>query len=122
MANSTIYDYFQEETEDALRSQIDWQMRALGVDDSFFVRVLRNDANRFAAWRASRTVLPPEAQQTLLRLWQTTLHLLSFLGFQEDQLRQLYEQFMPAPKRGEGAPVAPPWTNCTLKSFLELGG
>ena len=34
MAQSTVPDFFQEETEDALRAQVDWLVRHVGVDDA----------------------------------------------------------------------------------------
>jgi hypothetical protein len=122
MPLTTVPDYFQEETEDALRQQVEWLIRQVGADDAFFGRLLRTDAARFGAWRASRAPLPVDDLQTLHSLWHTTLHLLSFLNFQEVQLRELFQQFLPAARRGEGSPLAPPWSGCTLKAFLETAG
>jgi hypothetical protein len=75
-----------------------------------------------SSWRASQTPLRPDEQQTLRDLWHTTLHLLSFLNFQEARLRELFQHFLPAPRRGEGSPLAPPWSGTTLRAFLETGG
>jgi hypothetical protein len=122
MSLATVPDYFQEETEGALREQVEWLVRQVGVDDSFFSRLLRLDSAAFAAWRTSHTPLALDDQQTLRGLWHTTLHLLSFLNFQEDRVRELFQQFLPAPRRGEGSPLAPPWSGSTLRSFLETGG
>jgi hypothetical protein len=83
MTLSTVPDYFQEETEEALREQVEWLVREVGVDDAFFGRLLRTDAATFGVWRTSQTLLPAANEQTLRQLWQTTLHLLSFLNFQE---------------------------------------
>ena len=55
-------------------------------------------------------------------LWYMTLHLLSFQGSDETRLRDLFQQFLPAPRRGQGSPLAPPWSGTTLKGFLEMGG
>jgi hypothetical protein len=117
-----VPDFFQEETEDALRQQAEWLIREIGVDDSFFSRLLRTDAAAFADWRASRAPLSPENAQTLRALWRTMLHLLSFLNFEEDRVRALFRCFVPAPKRGEGPPLAPTWSGSTLQGFLETGG
>jgi hypothetical protein len=122
MPPSPVPDYFQEESESALRDQVAWLVRAVGVDDSFFGRLLRRDAATLSAWRASRASLPSTDVQTLHDLWHTTLHLLSFLNFQEIGVRELFEQFLPAPRRGEGSPLTPPWSGSTLKGFLETGG
>jgi hypothetical protein len=122
MALTVVPDYFQEETEDALREQAEWLVREVGVDDSFFAHLLRTDAATFAAWRASLATLPPEDEGVLHSLWHTTLHLLSFLGSREDSLRDLFQRSLPAPGPGRESPLAPPWSGFTLKSFLETGG
>jgi hypothetical protein len=122
MIRAPVPDFFQEETEDALREQVAWLVREIGVDDSFFVRLLRTDAAVFADWRASGAPLSPENAQTLRSLWRTMLHLLSFLNFEEDRVRALFRCFVPAPRRGEGPPLAPPWSGSTLQGFLERGG
>jgi hypothetical protein len=122
MTLATVPDFFQEETEEALRQQGEWLVRAVDVDDSFFARLLRTDAATIRAWRASQAPLRPDDQQTLSDLWHTTLDLLSFLNFQEARLRELFQHFLPAPRRGEGSPLAPPWSGATLRAFLETGG
>ncbi|HKI33199.1 MAG TPA: hypothetical protein VKA46_15210 [Gemmataceae bacterium] len=122
MALSTVPDYFQEETEAALREQVAWLVREIGVDDVFFSRLLRTDAAAFGDWRAARAPLSPEDQQTLHSLWHTMLHLLSHFGCEEARVRDLFHYFLPAPRRSERSPVAPPWSGSTLRSFLETGG
>lgn len=122
MTLSTVPDYFQEETEAALHQQVEWLVREVGVDDAFFGRLLRSDSTTFAAWRSSRASLPLADEQTLRALWHTILHLLSFLNCQEDRVRELFQQLLPAHRRGEGSPLAPPWNGSTLRSFLETGG
>src|SRR4051794_12615468 len=110
MTLSTVPDFFQEETEEALREQVNWLVREVGMDDSFFARLLRLDVETIAGWRSGRTFLAAEDLQTLRIFWYMTLHLLSFLGSEEARLRDLFQQFLPAPRRGEGSPLAPPWS------------
>jgi hypothetical protein len=117
-----VPDFFQEETEDALREQVGWLIHEIGVDDSFFARLLRTDAAAFADWRASRAPLSPENSQTLRDLWRTMLNLLSHFGFEEDRVRALFHCFVPARERRESPPLAPPWGGSTLQGFLETGG
>ena len=57
------------------------------------------DAETFADWRSGRTSLAAEDLQTLRLFWYMTLHLLSFLGSDETRLRDLFHQFLPAPRR-----------------------
>jgi hypothetical protein len=122
MTLSTVPDYFQEETEAALREQVAWLIGQVGLDDAFFARLLRRDRATIDAWRASRGPLPENDEQILRDLWHTTLHLLSFLNFQEPRVRDLFRHLLPAPRRGEGSPLAPPWSGSTLRDFLESGG
>src|SRR5262245_6346391 len=86
MTLSTVPDYFQEETEEALQEQVGWLIRAAGLDDSFFARLLRLDEGVFAGWRSAHAPLPAEGEQTLRNFWRMTLHLLSFLNCDEAQL------------------------------------
>jgi hypothetical protein len=43
MVRSAVPDFFQEETADALRAQVGWFARELGVEDAFFEKVLGTD-------------------------------------------------------------------------------
>jgi hypothetical protein len=122
MTRATVPDFFQEETEEALREQVQWLIREVGVDDSFFARLLRVDEDTFAAWRSSQADLVAEGAHTLRSFWRLTLHLLSFLNCEEDRVRDLLQCPIPASRRGEDSPVRPPWSGSTLRAFLETGG
>ncbi len=119
MVESTVPYFFQEETADALRSQVDWLARAVGVDDSFFARLVGTDEVTFSGWRVLDADLPPNGEETLRHLWRTVLHLLSFLNFDPPRLRELFRQTMPAcPSGGESA-LTPPWGGSSLQTYLE---
>jgi hypothetical protein len=118
----TVPDFFQEETADALRCQVDWLAREVGVDDAFFAKLLGTDLATFSNWRVLNADLPPEGEETLRRLWRTVLHLLSFLNFDEVRVRGLFRHTLPlAPPAGEGA-MTPPWSGSSLKGYLERAG
>jgi hypothetical protein len=115
----TVPDFFQEETEDALRSQVEWFGKEAGVDHAFFAGLLRVDEADFEAWIDGRGALPLEGEQALCGFWHTALHLLSFLNFEGASVQKLFGQ---APPAGKVAPPYPPWGGYTLKEFLQAGG
>jgi len=51
MVLSTVPDFFQEETPEALRAQVDWLVREVGLDDAFFENLLGTDKVTFSGWR-----------------------------------------------------------------------
>lgn len=119
LVQSSVPDFFQEETPDALRSQVDWLVHAVSVDDAFFANLLGTDALTFANWRAQDALLPAEGEDTLRTLWRTVLHLLSFLNFDQARVRDLFLRAMPACPSGEESPLTPPWSGESLKTYLE---
>jgi hypothetical protein len=122
LEQSTVPDFFQEETRDALRSQVDWLALEVGLDDSFLVRLLETDEQTFTNWRLFNADLPPGREDTLRRFWHTTLHLLSFLNFDLDRVRELFQHAVPARLKAEESALAPPWSGMTLKEYFERAG
>ena len=53
-----VPDFFQDESEEALRAQVKWQHEHLGLDDSFFAKLLGEDRRRFSSGRTTRTRSP----------------------------------------------------------------
>jgi hypothetical protein len=88
----SVPDFFQEESEEAPRSQVEWLEQHLGLRDSFFVRLLDEDPRRFLAWRRAADTLPRDKEEVMRDWWQTVLHLLSFQGFDEARVRALLER------------------------------
>jgi hypothetical protein len=119
---ATIPDFFQEETSDALRSQVDWLTREVGLDDAFFMKLLRTDAQTFSGWRRFGADLPPAGEETLRRFWRTTLHPLSSLIFDAARVRELFRFAAPARSGREKAALTPPSTGSSLKEYLERPG
>jgi hypothetical protein len=122
MVPSTVPDFFQEETAEALRSQADWLAGRLGADDAFFARLVGTDEATFSDWRVGAAGLPPGGDETLRRLWRTVLHLLSFLNFDQAKVRDLFQQTMPVRPSEEAPALAPPWGGSSLKAYLERTG
>jgi len=119
MRQSTVPDFFQEETPDAMRSQVDWLSREASIDDAFFAKLVGTDESTFSKWRVLGANLPPDGEATLRNLWRTVLHLLSYLSFDEARIRDLFLQTMPASLSGQESPLTPPWSGANLKSYLE---
>ena len=119
MKLQTVPDSFQEETEDALRSQVEWLGQEAGLNHAFFARFLGMDKADLEAWIDGRGTLPLEGEQALRGFWHTALHLLSFLNFDGASVQKLFRHSPPA---GDDAPPSPPWGGSTLQAFLEAGG
>jgi len=122
MVQSIVPDFFQEETADALRAQVDWLVREVGADSGFFENLLGTDAVTFSRWCESDALLPPDGEETLRDLWRAVLHLLSFLNFDHSRVRDLFQQTMPAYPSGTESPLTPPWSGMSLKTYLERAG
>jgi hypothetical protein len=119
MVQSTVPDFFQEETADALRAQVDWLVREVGIDGAFFEKLLATDGVTFSRWREYDALLPPDEEEILRELWRMVLHLLSFLNVDQARMRDLFHQTMPASPPGTESPLTPPWRGASLKDYLE---
>ena len=117
-----VPDFFQDESEEALRAQVKWQHERLGLDDSFFAKLLGEDRHRFSFWQKDADTLTPDKEDVLRDWWQTVLHLLSFQSFDEEKLRSLLEQTRPIGSSNEASPFSPPWSASSLKAYLENRG
>ncbi len=122
MVHPTVPDFFQEETADALRCQVDWLAREVGVDNSFFAKLLGTDQATFSNWREFKGNLPSDGEELLRRLWRTMLHLLSLLNFDEVRIRALFQHTMPVMPAAEQANLSPPWSGSSLRAYLERAG
>jgi hypothetical protein len=118
----TVPDFFQDEGEEALRAQVKWQHEHLGLDDSFFAKLLHEDRHRFSLWRKEADTLAAEKEDVLREWWQTVLHLLSFQRFHEEKLRSLLVQTRPMGSSNEASLFSPPWTASSLRAYLEDRG
>jgi hypothetical protein len=116
---STVPDFFQEETADALRDQVEWLVREVGVDDAFFEQLLGMEKVTFSRWRAFGAPLPPGGEETLRDLWRAVLHLLSFLNFDQVRVRDIFQKTMPSYASGTASALTPPWSGTSLKAYLE---
>jgi hypothetical protein len=122
LEHSSVPDYFQEETGEALRSQVDWLKREIGLDTPFLVELLATDEQTLTNWRLFKADLPPGREDTLRDFWHTTLHILSFLNFDLDRVRELFQYSVAARSKEENSPLAPPWSGMTLKEYFERVG
>ncbi len=122
MFSVPVPDYFQGEDECAIRSQVDWLDRQLGLANRFFAGYLRIDEESVRCWRDEHMPLPPANQSELRDLWQTLLHLFSFLNFDELRIRQMLEHVVPSDSKTTPNSLTPPWLGGTLKDYLEKLG
>jgi phytoene dehydrogenase-like protein len=119
---TTVPDFFQDESEDALRSQVQWQEQNLGLGDAFFARLLREDQRRFASWARNADALASDKEDVLRDWWRTVLHLLSFQNFDAEKVRALLERTAPMDPRAGQSVFSPPWSASYLKEYLENHG
>ena len=59
-----VPDFFQDESEEALRAQVKWQLEHLGLDDGFFAKLLGVDRRRFSVWQKDADTLAPDTWRT----------------------------------------------------------
>jgi hypothetical protein len=122
MLNQPVPDYFQEDTEEALRSRAQWLATELSWRQPFFAQLLQTDEPTFAGWQAHQATLSAEQLQTLRELWEMMLHVLSFVNFDLGRARQLLEH-VPAPQtpgREESDTVA--WSGSSIQAYLQAHG
>jgi hypothetical protein len=121
-AMNMVPDFFQDESEEAMRAQVKWQHEHLGLGDSFFARLLGEDERRFCSWQEDADTLAPGKECVLRDWWKTVLHLLSFQRFDEEKLRSLLEQTRGRGSSNDASPFSPPWSASSLKTYLESRG
>lgn len=122
MLSLPVPDYFQEDSEDALRSRVQWLESEIGLDTSFFARLLRMEEETFARWTEQRAVLPQRKLFDLQEVWEIMLHVLSFVNFDCGRARRLLEFVPPTAERERGARPVPPWPESSLRNHLETHG
>lgn len=117
-----VPDYFQEDSEGALRSRVQWLETEIGLDTSFFARLLQMEEETFARWTEQRAILPQRKLLDLREVWEIMLHVLSFVNFDCDRARRFLEFVPSAAARERGARPVPPWAESSLKTHLETHG
>src|ERR1700730_14625476 len=119
---TTVPDFFQDESDEALRSQVEWQEQQLGLGGRVFARLLREDQRRFSSWARDADALTQDKEDVLRDWWRTVLHLLSFQNFDEEKERALLEQRAPTGPKARQSLFSPPWSTSSLKEHLENYG
>jgi len=115
-------DFFQEETEPALRSRAEWLDDKLGLDSRFLSKVLKEPEATVTRWINRRSHLGSDSKGIFQEFWYVILHLLSHYNNDEKRVRQLFEHLVPSNAREVPSPLAPPWSGSTLKRYLEDRG
>jgi hypothetical protein len=119
LEQSTVPDFFQEETSDALRSQVEWLTLEIGLEDSFLAKLLETDEDTLMKWRLFDAELPAGREDAPRRFWYMTLHLLSFLNFDLHRVRELFQHAVPIRSKNEESALAPPWSGMSLTEYFE---
>src|ERR1700680_4635623 len=119
---TTVPDFFQEESEEDLRSQVQWQVNHPGLGHRFFGRVPREDQHHCSSWTRNAAALTSDKEDVLRDWWRTVLHLLSFQNFDEEKVRALLERTAPTGPQAGQSVFSPPWSASSLKEYLENHG
>jgi len=122
MLTLPVPDYFQEDSEDALRSRVQWLEAEVSLGDPFFARLLRTDEETFTRWKEHRAALPRGELLGLREVWEMMMHVLSFVNFDCGRARQLLEHVPSATAHQPSASQAPPWAGSSIKTYLEAHG
>jgi hypothetical protein len=122
MLNLPVPDYFQEDSEDALRSRVQWLEADVSLTDRFFARLLRTDEGTFSRWRERQAALPRKELLGVRDVWEMMMHVLSFVNFDSGRARGLLDHLPAAAARPREASQAPPWAGSSLKTCLETHG
>jgi hypothetical protein len=122
MLTLPVPDYFQDDSEDALRSRVQWLEAEVSLGDLFFARLLRTDEGTFTRWKEHRAALPRGELLGLREVWEMMMHVLSFVNFDSGRAQRLLEHVPSAAARQLGASQAPPWAGSSIKTYLETHG
>lgn len=117
----TVASFFQEDTESALISQVQWLQGELGVSDQFFSNLLKVEEQTFYRWKTRDGSLPQEAQNHLKEFWRVILHILSFLNFDLERVHVMLDHKDDSKVRVE-KPFSPPWIGTSMKVYMETNG
>jgi hypothetical protein len=119
---NTVPDFFQEESEAALLSQVQWLGSELSLGNVLLARFLRIEEASVDRWRSGSVSLPAQEQAALHELWDAVLHLLSFQHLETERVREMLEVTGEDAPEAAAFPFAPPWLNSSMKEYLETGG
>lgn len=122
MFTQPVPDYFQDESEDALRSRMQWLETEMGLGDSFFAKLLRTDQQTVARWKEQRIALARAELLGLREFWEMMMHILSFVNFDFQRARKLLEHVPSTSTQGLRAAPTPPWVGSSIKTYLETHG
>jgi hypothetical protein len=114
-----VPDFFQEDSPQALRQKVSWLEESVPIDNSFFASLVGKTEREFDAWLWNYKA-DADVDEAIRDLWQTVVHLLSFVNFDRGRLRELFESTVPLVDRE--MLVVPPWSGTSLRQYLEQGG
>jgi hypothetical protein len=122
MHQEPVPDFFQEEDEAALRLRVQWLSQQVGLNDSFFGKLLRLDEPTFIQWKRQEVDFRQSEQRALHEFWDAMMHVLSFLNFDTERARRLLDHVPPAARPGRILEPPLPWADSSLRSHLETHG
>jgi hypothetical protein len=122
MLTPPVPDYFQEDSEEALRLRVQWLQAEVSLGDPFFASLLRTDEGTFSRWRVHGAALSSKELGGLREVWEMMMHILGFVNFDSGRARRMLEHVPATDSRPLAAGQAPPWAGSSIKSYLETHG
>lgn len=118
----TVEPFFQDETEEAMISQVRWIQKEFEIPDEFFANMLKIEDTVFAKWTNGEGKLPEAELEYLKEFWSTILHILSLLRFDLNAVRFLLLKEDSRMVSSCRLPFDPPWVGTSMISYLKKKG
>ena len=90
--NKSIPPFYNIDTREALRLQIQWLQNEFGLSDSFFSALIDTREELFREWRQEHDTLKMRQLECLKQFWLVFTHILSFLNYQPDLVQKMLEK------------------------------
>jgi hypothetical protein len=122
MTLQVVPDFFQMDSESALRRRAGWMEENLDLGTRFLASLLGETEEHIRAWRDDASTLSPDRRETLKGLWEFLLHLLSTYDSNFEAIRGFLEAGTSTCREACSSPLSPPWKGMSLKMYLEQEG
>ena len=115
-----VEPFFNDDTNEAILSQVQWFEKSLRVDDSFFLDMLNLERREFTQWKYERGILSSDKQNLLREFWQMMLHMMSFYDYDMTRVSEAFHY--EGEHHSAQSTFGPPWTGTSLRNYLEKTG
>ena len=117
--------FFNDDSNEALLSQVQWFQLRFNVGDNFFQDMLNIERAEFAEWKYEHGFLSKDKQNLIREFWQMMLHLMSFYDYDMSRMREVFQREALGHQEERSHSnwrSGPPWIGTSLKNYLEKTG